>query len=106
VQVVAPAQGAVEGEYASVIVTWENADGAELQFSISTAAEDAPAVGAAGTDTAVTVQGQPGTLTESSGLGPDRVTLAWSDGGLGYRLSAEGGALTGDDLLAVAESLP
>ncbi|MCC7360921.1 MAG: hypothetical protein IT317_15670 [Anaerolineales bacterium] len=106
VQVVAPEQGAAPGGYASVIVTWENPDGAEAQLTISTIVADAPAVGAVGSGTAATVKGLPATLQETQGLGRDRVTLTWEMNGLAYRLSATGGALTGDDLLAMAESLP
>ena len=106
VQVVAPEQGADAGEYASVIVTWENADGAEVQLTTSTIVADAPAVGSVGSGTEVTVKGQPATLQATQGLGRDRVTLSWQMNGLAYRLAATGGALTGDDLLALAESLP
>ncbi len=105
VEVVAP-EAAEAGDYASLIVTWENADEAAVRLTISTIVADAPEVGSVGSGEAVTVKGQPGTLQQTQGLGPDRVTLTWANGGLAYRLSATGGALTGDDLLALAESIP
>ncbi len=105
VEVVAP-EAAEAGDYASLIVTWENAAEATVRLTISTIVAGAPAVGSVGSGEAVTVQGQPGTLQQTQGLGPDRVTLTWANGGLAYRLSATGGLLTGPDLLAMAESLP
>lgn len=105
VEVVAP-EAAQPGDYASLIVTWENADEASVQLQISTIGAGAPAVGSVGSGTAVTVQGRPATLQQTQGLGPDRVTLTWERDELSYRLTAAGGALTGDDLLAMAESIP
>lgn len=105
VEVVAP-EAATADDYASLIVTWENADEAIVRLTISTIVPGAPEVGSVGSGTAVTVKGQPATLQQTQGLGPDRVTLTWASGGLAYRLAATGGALTGDDLLALAESIP
>jgi hypothetical protein len=105
VEVVAP-EDAEADDYASLIVSWENADEATVRLQVSTTAAGAPAVGSVGSGQAVTVKGQPATLQQTQGLGPERVTLTWQTGGLDYRLTASGGALTGDDLLAMAESIP
>jgi hypothetical protein len=104
VEVIAP-ETAAAGDYASLILTWEDPDGAEVQLQVSTLAADQPAVGAAGLGQPVTVNGLPGTLLETQGLGPDRLSLSWSRAGLSYRLSATGGSLAAEQLLQMAESI-
>jgi hypothetical protein len=104
VEVIAP-ETAADGDYASLILTWEDPDGAEVQLQVSTLAADQPSVGAAGLGQAVTVNGLPATLLETQGLGPDRLTLSWTRTGLSYRLSATGGVLAADQLLQMAESI-
>jgi hypothetical protein len=104
VEVVAPADAAA-GDYASLILTWENPEGAEVQLQVSTTLADQPPVGAAGLGQAVLVDGLPATLLETQGLGPDRLTLTWLRAGLNYRLSATGGVLAGEQLLQMAESI-
>jgi hypothetical protein len=104
VEVIAP-ETAAAGDYASLILTWEDADGAEVQLQVSTLAADQPSVGAAGLGEPVTVNGLPATLLATQGLGPDRLALVWARAGLSYRLSATGGVLAGDQLLQMAESI-
>lgn len=104
VEVIAP-ETTGAGDYASLILTWADPDGAEVQLQVSTLAADQPAVGAAGLGQPVTVNGLPATLLETQGLGPDRLTLAWSRASLSYRLSATGGVLAADQLLQMAESI-
>ncbi len=105
VEVVAP-EVFEAGDYASLIVTWENADGATVRLHLTTVTADAPSVGSVGQGEAVLVKGLPATLLQTQGLGPDRLSLSWRSGEVDYRLTAEGDALTGDDLLHMAESIP
>jgi hypothetical protein len=104
VEVVAPEE-AEPDDYASVILTWEDADGAQVQLQVSVNAEETQ-FGAAGESEAVAVNGNAATLVETRGLGPSRLTLSWHHTGLDYRLTADGGALASDDLLRMAESIP
>jgi hypothetical protein len=111
VEVIAPEADAGRGvqlnapAYASLILTWEDPDGAEVQLQVSTLAADQPSVGAAGLGQTVNVNGLPATLLETQGLGPDRLSLAWARAGLSYRLSAAGGVLAADQLVQMAESI-
>lgn len=104
VEVVAPEQPRA-GDYASLILTWQDGEGADVQLQVSTAADSQPHVGAAGLGQEVTINGQPGTLLETQGFGPARLSLAWTRAGLNYRLTATGGTLAGTDLLRMAESI-
>jgi hypothetical protein len=104
VEVVAP-ETVDEGEYASAILTWENAAGDQVQLQVSAGEAARAPLGAAGDGQAVSVNGAPGTLVEARGLGPARLTLSWSRAGLDYRLAASSGTLDGAALLAMAESI-
>lgn len=104
VEVIAPEQPSA-GDYASLILTWQDGEGAEVQLQVSTPAGSQPRVGAAGLGQEVTVNGQPGTLLETQGFGPARLSLAWTRAGLNYRLTATSGRLAGPDLLRMAESI-
>lgn len=104
VEVVAPEE-VQAGDYASVIVTWEDTAGAQVQLQVSANAAG-PGLSAAGAGEAVTVNGGPATLIETQGLGPSRLSLSWGRMGLDYRLTADADALTGDDLVRMAESIP
>jgi hypothetical protein len=104
VEVVVP-EDAQPNDYASVIVTWEDADGAQVQLQVSANAEG-PQFGAAGASEEVAVNGNAATLIETQGLGPSRLTLSWHHTGLDFRLTADGGAMQSADLLRMAESIP
>jgi len=104
VEVVAPEE-VQAGDYASVIVTWEDPGGAQVQLQVSANAAG-PGLGAAGAGETVSVNGSPATLIETQGLGPSRLSLSWGRMGLDYRLTADGDALAGDDLVRMAESIP
>jgi hypothetical protein len=104
VEVVVP-ENAQPDDYASVIVTWEDEAGAQVQLQVSANAVG-PQFGAAGASEAVSVNGNAATLVETQGLGRSRITLSWGHTGLDYRLTAEGGALESADLLRMAESIP
>jgi len=104
VEVVAPEE-VQAGDYASVIVTWEDTAGAQVQLQVSANAAG-PGLGAAGAGESVSVNGNPATLIETQGLGPSRLSLSWGRMGLDYRLTADGDALAGNDLVRMAESIP
>jgi hypothetical protein len=104
VEVVAPEEAELD-DYASAMVTWEDAAGAQVQLQVSVNGTG-PQLGAAGDSETVTVNGDPATLVQSQGLGPSRLSLNWGRAGLDYRLTADGGALSGDDLVRMAESIP
>jgi len=104
VEVVAPEE-VQAGDYVSVILTWEAADGAQVQLQVSANAAG-PGLGGAGRGQEVTVNGKPATLVETQGLGPSRLSLSWGREGLDYRLTADEDAVTGDDLIRMAESIP
>lgn len=102
VEVVQPASGL---GYMSVSFVWLRADQAALYLQVAQADDDQPALGAAGSSQAVTVNGQPATLVHTSRLGRERLALTWPRDGLTYTLSAEDGAATAEDLQRMAESM-
>ena len=102
VEVVQPASGP---GYTSVSLTWLGAEGAVLRLRVAQAADDQPALAAAGSTETVTVNGQPATLVHTNRLGTERLALTWTRGALNYTLTAEAGAATPDDLRRMAESV-
>ena len=102
VEVVQPASGL---GYTSVSFTWLNAAEAALRLQVEQRAQDQPALGAAGSTEAITVNGQPATLLHTNRLGLERLVLTWPRGDLLYTLTVEAGAATADDLRRMAESV-
>ncbi len=92
--------------YASVIVTWEDDAGASLDLQIATAGQGQARLGSAEGGEAASVNGAPATLARSHRTGSERLTLSWTRASLAYQLSAEGEAVSADDLLRVANSIP
>ncbi len=102
VEVVQPESGL---GYMSVSLIWLRADEAALHLQVAQADDDQPALGAAGSSQAVTVNGQPASLVHATHLGAERLSLTWPRGDLTYTLSAEDGAATPEDLQRMAESV-
>ena len=102
VEVVQPASGP---GYTSVSLTWLGAEEAVLRLRVAQAADDQPALTAAGTTQALTVNGQPASLVHTNRLGTERLALTWPRGELTYTLTAEAGAATPEDLRRMAESV-
>lgn len=102
VEVVQPESGL---GYMSVSLIWLRADEAALRLQVAQADDDQPALGAAGSSQAVTVNGQPASLVHATHLGAERLALTWPRAGLTYTLSAEDGAATPEELQRMAESV-
>lgn len=102
VEVILPAGGL---GYTSAGFAWLNDAQAALFLQIEQRDDDQPALGAAGSSQAVTVNGQAAVLVHTRRLGTERLSLTWTRGDLTYVLSAEAGAATPDDLLRMAESV-
>ncbi len=102
VEVVQPASGL---GYISVSLTWLQAGETALYLQVAQADDDQPTLGAAGSSQAVTVNGQPATLVQTSRLGADRLALTWPRGELTYTLTTEAGAATPEELQRMAESV-
>jgi len=102
VKVILPAGGL---GYTSAGFTWLNAAGSVLYLQIEQRDDDQPALGAAGSSQAVTVNGQPAVLLYTRRLGLERLSLTWARGDLTYVLSAEAGVAAPEDLLRMAESV-
>ena len=102
VEVILPAGGL---GYTSAGFTWLNAAGSLLYLQIEQRDDDQPALGAAGSSQAVTVNGQPAVLLHTRRLGLERLSLTWTRGDLTYVLSAEAGVAAPEDLLRMAESV-
>jgi hypothetical protein len=90
---------------ASVNLSWQNAQGAAIELSISQGAGGAALAGAGGDSRSLQINGQPASLRHQTGLGTDRLVLSWTRTPLAYRLTADAGAATGDDLVHMAESI-
>jgi hypothetical protein len=102
VEVLAPP--ATDG-YASVSLTWQNAAGATIALTIS---QDQAGLGLAGAGSdpqPVQIGSQLGSLSQLSGFAADRLLLYWTSGKLSYRLAADVGSATRDDLVRMAESV-
>lgn len=102
VELVQPSSGL---GYTRLSFTWLNNAGAALYLHIEQRDDDQPALGAAGSTEAVTVNGQPAALVYTRRLGVERVALTWQRGALTYALAAEAGAVTPEDLRRMAESV-
>jgi hypothetical protein len=92
--------------FASVALTWQDAAGARIGLDIS---QDKLGLGLSGTGTdrqPVQIGSQLGSLWRQSGFAADRLVLDWMLGGLSYRLSAEAGVVSADDLVRMAASIP
>jgi hypothetical protein len=94
------------GGYASVHLNWLNAQGAAIELAISQGDTGTLLQGGAGSHEPVEVNGAPATLHHQTRLGADRLTLNWTRDSLAYRLTADAGAATRDDLLHMAQSIP
>ena len=90
---------------ASVNLNWQNAQGAAIELSISQGAAGSALAGAGGDSQSLQINGQPASLRRQTGLGADRLVLSWTRGALAYRLTADAGAATGDDLVHMAASI-
>jgi hypothetical protein len=90
---------------ASVNLNWQNAQGAAIEFSVSQGAAGSALAGAGGDSQSLQINGQPARLRHQTGLGADRLVLSWTRGALAYRLTADAGAATGDDLVHMAASV-
>ena len=91
---------------ASVSLNWQNAEGAAIELSIAQGAAGSALAGAGGDSQALQINGQPASLRHQTGLGADRLVLSWTRAPLAYRLTADAGAATRDDLVQMAESVP
>jgi uncharacterized protein DUF4367 len=91
---------------ASVTLTWQNAEDDMIALQVSVKAERGSQFAGAGTTEQVLVNGQPATLTR---LGlkstPRRLSLSWGRDGVTYTLTAEGGVLSAEALIGMAESI-
>jgi hypothetical protein len=107
VEVVLPSR-AGNGAYAGVIITWLKPDESALRLQVASRPADQPSLGGAGSSQAASVNGEPAVLVQSgsASLGQARLSLAWQRSGLSYSLSADPGAVTADDLVRMAESIP
>lgn len=92
--------------YAAVRLTWQNADEEMITLQASVNAGAGPQLSGVGTVEQVQVRGQPATLTRL-GLksAPRGLSLSWSQNGVNYALTAEGGVLSAEELIRVAESI-
>jgi len=91
--------------YASVSLTWQNDAGAMIELTIS---QDQAGLGLAGAGSdpqPVQIGSQLGSLSQLSGFAADRLLLYWTSGKLSYRLSADVGSATRDDLVRMAGSV-
>jgi hypothetical protein len=102
VEVILPAGGL---GYTSAGFTWLDAAGSVLYLQIEQRDDDQPALGAAGSSQAVTVNGQPAVLLHTRRLGLERLSVTWTRGDLTYVLSAEAGVAAPEDLLRMADSV-
>ena len=89
----------------SVNLSWQNAQGAAIELSISQGAAGSALAGAGGDSQSLQINGQPASLRRQTGLGADRLVLSWTRAPLAYRLTLDAGAATGDDLVHMAESI-
>ena len=92
--------------YASVSLSWENADGAQINLTVSQSAPGDAGLAGAGSTQSVQVNGQPASLRQSKGLGAGRLTLSWARAGLDYRLAGATDTVDGPRLVQMAESIP
>ncbi len=92
--------------YASVTLTWQNADEEMIMLQASVNAGAGSQLTGVGEVEQVQVRGQPATLTRL-GLksAPRRLSLSWGQDGVTYTLTAEGGVLSAEELIGMAESL-
>jgi hypothetical protein len=102
VEVIQPASGL---GYTSLSFTWLAADEAALRLQVIQTSGDQPALGAAGSAEAVTVNGTPAVLVRISRLGTERLALTWPRGDLTYTLTADPGRASPEDLRRMAESV-
>ena len=92
--------------YAAVLLTWQNADEEMITLQASVNAGAGPQLSGAGTVEQVQVRGHPATLTRLGLKGaPRRLSLSWGQDGVTYTLTAEGGVLSEEELIGMAESL-
>ncbi len=92
--------------YASVLLTWQNADEEVITLQASVNEQAASQLTGAGTTEQVQVNGQLATLTRL-GLrdAPRRLLLIWNQNGVAYTLAAGGGVLSAEELIRMAESI-
>jgi hypothetical protein len=91
---------------ASVGLTWQNADGAAIDLSLSNNPAGTGRLAGAGTVESVTINGQPASLRRTSGLGASRLVLTWTREAVAYRLAAPADAVDAASLVRMAESIP
>ncbi len=103
VEAVLPADSS---SYASVLLTWQNAEEEMITLQASVNAGAGSQLTGVGTVEQVQVNGQPATLTRL-GLksAPRRLSLSWGHDGVTYTLTAEGGVLSAEELIGMAESI-
>jgi len=101
-EVVLPSESST---YAAVIVTWLNAEEDALTLRASPTTSGQPQLAGDGNTETVLVNGQPATLIRSSRVGGERLTLSWEREGVKYTLSGEGGVVTVDALVRMAEAV-
>jgi hypothetical protein len=103
VEAVLPADSS---SYASVLLTWQNAEAEMITLQASVNAGAGSQLTGVGTVEQVQVNGQPATLTRL-GLksAPRRLSLSWGQDGVMYTLTAEGGVLSAEALIGMAESM-
>jgi hypothetical protein len=92
-------------DFASVSLDWQNAQGATIELLISRGDLGSGLAGAGADSETLQIGGQPANLRHQTGFGSDRWTLSWSSASLNYRLAAESGAATRDDLVRMANSI-
>lgn len=92
--------------YASVLLTWQNADEEAITLQASVNEQAASQLTGAGTTEQVRVNDQPATLTRL-GLrdAPRRLSLSWNQNGVVYTLTAGGGVLSAEESIRMAESI-
>jgi len=103
VEAVLPADSS---SYASVLLTWQNADDEMITLQASVNAGAGSQLTGVGTVEQVQVNGQPATLTRL-GLksAPRGLSLRWGQDGVTYTLTAEGGVLSAEELIGMAETI-
>lgn len=103
-EVVLPADSS---RYAAITLTWQNAEEDVITLTASVNGEAGSGLAGAGTTEQVTLNGRPATLTRL-GLksAPRGLSLSWSQKGVVYVLTAEGGVLSAEALVQMAESIP
>lgn len=93
--------------YGEVTVTWLTADDAALTLRATTVPETVSDLVGAGKTESATVNGQAATLTRLGvKTAPRQLVLAWEVEDVRYELEVGGEALTQEELIKVAESIP